>query len=102
MPISYRSTPTMAKIARRALYLRASMPRGNQAGTLIGLRRANQIANRTRMSINTIKRMHQFFIRNQRFQHLPEFSKGRQAWLLWGGMPAFNWSKRILRKEGLL
>ena len=102
MPISYRSTPTMAKIARKALVLRASMPKGNKAGTLVGLRRANQIANRTKISLDTIRRMHHFFIRNQRFQHMPEFSKGRQAWLLWVGMPAFNWSKRILRKEGLL
>lgn len=102
MQTNYRATKQMAVITRRALALRETMPRGNRAGTLIGLARANQIANRSPMSITTIKRMYHFFLRNQRFKNLPELSKGRQAWLLWGGMPGFIWSRNILRKEGII
>jgi len=98
----YKPTLQMSMIARKALALRDTMQRGNKAATATGIKRAHQFSNQTPVTLDIVVRTYYFLTRNRRFKTFPEFSKGRQAWLMWGGQPAYNWSKKILKKEGLI
>ena len=102
---SYRPPADVARVARRALEIRAKQTPSNRAGTPVGVARANQLANRDPVSLDTIKRMVSFFARHgaspgaadaRRDQN----SKAAQAWGLWGGTPGRRWAQRMLRENG--
>jgi HK97 family phage portal protein len=96
------TTPTdgMAAEARRGLDWRKEHGRG---GTAVGVARANQLVNKERLSISTVKRMFSFFSRHevdkqgQGFRQGQEGypSAGRIAWALWGGDAGFSWSRKV-------
>jgi len=76
------------------------------AGTSVGWTRANQLANRESLSLDTVKRMYSYFSRHEvdkkgkGFFSGPDFpSKGRVMWNAWGGDSGFSWSKRIVERE---
>lgn len=91
----------VAAVARRGLEARKRYGRG---GTLVGARRANQLANREVVSIDTIKRMVAYFTRHAVDLEAPAAkpghpdypSAGRIAWDLWGGAPGRAWARRQL------
>lgn len=91
----------VAAVARRALALREEHGRG---GTVVGATRANQLANRDVVSIDTIKRMVAYFDRHERDLRAPAArrghpdypSAGRIAWDLWGGDAGRAWARRQL------
>ena len=74
-------------------------------GTPIGARRATQLASRTVLSVETIRRMVAYFDRHEIDLEAPAArpgglgypSAGRIAWLLWGGDSGRAWARRILR-----
>lgn len=98
MSITYTPPPEVAAQAKRGLRLRSEAPRSQKSGTLVGITRAHQLAKQEPVSLETITRIYNFLNRNQRFKDFPYHSKARQAWYLWGGLPAFKWTKAILKK----
>ena len=92
-------TDGMVSEAERGLKWRKEFNRG---GTSIGVARANQIINKERLSISTVKRMYSFFSRHEVDKQGQGFkvgeegypSAGRIAWALWGGDAGFSWSKK--------
>ena len=91
----------VAAVARRGLEARERYGRG---GTLVGARRARQLAGREVVSIDTIKRMVAYFTRHAVDLEAPAAkpghpdypSAGRIAWDLWGGAPGRAWARRQL------
>jgi hypothetical protein len=96
------TTPTdgMVEEAKRGLEWRKEFNRG---GTIIGVTRANQIINKTKLSPSTVRRMFSFFSRHEVDKQAEGFkpgekgypSNGRIAWALWGGDAGFSWSTKV-------
>jgi hypothetical protein len=101
MGFELRAPADVAEVAKRGLEAREKYGRG---GTLVGARRANQLANREVVSIETIKRMLNYFSRHAVDLEAPAAkpghpdypSPGRIAWDLWGGAPGRAWARRQL------
>lgn len=101
MGFELRAPVEVAAVAKRGLENRRKYGRG---GTLVGARRASQLAGREVVSIETIKRMVAYFDRHEvdleapaaRPGHPQYPSAGRIAWDLWGGAPGRAWAKRQL------
>jgi len=101
MGFELRAPADVAEVAKRGLEARERYGRG---GTLVGARRANQLANREVVSIETIKRMLNYFSRHAVDLEAPAAkpghpdypSAGRIAWDLWGGAPGRAWARRQL------
>lgn len=105
-------TPTagMVEEAQRGLDWRDEHNRG---GTAVGIARARDIVNRSRLSPETVLRMHSFFARHEVDKQGQGFtpgedgypSNGRIAWALWGGDPGQTWAAanaeriRAIREE---
>lgn len=100
----FRAPAAVAAEAKRGLELRREYGRG---GTLVGARRASQLANRSVLSVETIRRMVAYFDRHEidleapaaRRGHPNYPSAGRIAWLLWGGDSGRVWARRLLRAQ---
>jgi len=95
----------MRKAAREALDIRKELPPSRQYGTLVGLARANQIANGDNLSLRTLVRMRSYLIRareNYRTARdkglTAENSKAIGAYLLWGGPRALSWVNDQIKK----
>jgi hypothetical protein len=101
MGFELRAPVEVAAVAKRGLENRRKYGRG---GTLVGARRASQLASRDVVSIETIKRMVAYFERHEvdleapaaRPGHPQYPSAGRIAWDLWGGAPGRAWARRQL------
>lgn len=89
-------TNEMAEEAERGLAWREEFGRG---GTLVGVARARDIANKRTLSPDTIRRMRSYFARHEVDKEGEGFSPGedgypsagRIAWALWGGDPGKAW-----------
>lgn len=91
----------VAENAQRALDVRASKPQSQRGMTLVGLARANQLANRRPVSADTIRRMVAYFDRHEvdkDGETWNEKGKGWQAWNGWGGDEGRTWAQRMLRQ----
>jgi hypothetical protein len=80
---------------------------GNKCGTLVGKQRAQQLANGRPISLDVIKRMRSFLIRQKDNYDLAISRKdydacGYISYLLWGGPAALPWAEKKLRQAGLL
>jgi hypothetical protein len=92
-------TEGMVTEAKRGLEWRKEFNRG---GTIIGITRANQIVNKTKLSPRTVRRMHSFFSRHEVDKRADGFrpgedgypSNGRIAWALWGGDAGQSWARK--------
>lgn len=92
-------TDGMVTEAKRGLEWRKEFGRG---GTIIGITRANQIVNKTKLSPRTVRRMHSFFSRHEVDKRADGFrpgedgypSNGRIAWALWGGDAGQSWARK--------
>ena len=78
---------------------------GNKCGTLVGKQRAQQLANRENVSLDTIRRMRAFLIRQKGNYDLAIERKdydacGYISYLLWGGPAALPWAEKKLRQAG--
>lgn len=76
-----------------------------KAGTLVGLKRANQIANRENLSFETLKRMKAYFDRhvknrkiNPDYKGKPYLDSGYASWLMWGGDEMYTWVVNKIEK----
>ena len=99
--IDFRPTEQMAKNAQRALEVRRQKPSSQRGMTAVGIARARDIANRTELSEDTVRRMASFFARHEvdkQGSTWDEQGKGWQAWQGWGGDEGFAWAKRIVKQ----
>lgn len=98
---SYTPPPAVAKQARKGLELRKQHGKG---GTNVGAGRGSQLAGRKPVSLAIIKRMKAYFDRHQvdkkgkDWNNREKPSKGKIAWLLWGGDAGYAWAKKICRQ----
>lgn len=76
------------------------------AGTPTGWQRANQLAKREPLSLDTVKRVHSFLSRHEdnavisdEYKGEPWKDKGYVAYNLWGGKAMASWAKRIAENE---
>jgi len=77
-----------------------------QGGTEIGWQRANQLAKRENLTLDTVKRIHSFLSRHKdnakidpKYKDEPWKDKGYVAYNLWGGEAMVSWAKRIAENE---
>ncbi len=78
---------------------------GNKCATQVGKVRAQQLANREPVSLDTIRRMRSFLIRQKDNYELQRDRKaydkcGYISYLLWGGEAALPWAEKKLRQAG--
>jgi len=95
--------------AQKALDDREQLPPSRRAGTLVGLRRANQLSSGDNLSFAILKRMRSFIARHRgnyekaKAKDLDnKTSKVIQAINLWGGIRAFAWATKELEKANKL
>jgi len=99
MADTFIPTSKMAANAKRGLKLRAKFGRG---GTDVGVRRAEQLADRREFSATDVKAIHSYFARHavdkngkaHAWDSSSDPSAGYIAWLLWGGDEGKAWAKR--------
>ena len=78
---------------------------GNKCATQVGKVRAQQLANREAVSLDTVRRMRAFLIRQKDNYELARSRRdynacGYISYLLWGGPAALPWAEKILRQAG--
>ena len=78
---------------------------GNKCATQVGKVRAQQLANRESVSLDTVRRMRAFLIRQKDNYELARSRRdydacGYISYLLWGGEPALSWAEKTLRQAG--
>lgn len=89
--------PEVASVAEKGLELRRKYKRG---GTNVGVARARDLKGRKSLSPQTIKRMVNFFDRQE--VHRQDVNFGNEddpspeyvGWLLWGGDPGRRWAQQ--------
>jgi Pyruvate/2-oxoacid:ferredoxin oxidoreductase delta subunit len=92
----------VARNAQRALDVRATKPPSQQGMTPVGLARANQLANRDPVSLDTVQRMVSYFARHEVDKQgatWDEQGKGWQAWYGWGGDEGRTWANQIMKEN---
>lgn len=102
MKATYIAPQAVADNAQRALDVRAEKPPSQQGMTLVGLARANQLAKREPISLDTVQRMVAYFDRHEIDKEGATWSeqgKGWQAWYGWGGDEGRAWARRILEEN---
>ena len=103
---SYSDYPQAAtNNAKRMLEWREKYGRDEvRGGTEVGWQRANQLANREALSVDTINRMAQFNRHRENakvadeYKDTPWKDNGYVAWNLWGGTAGVDWAIRKVEK----
>ena len=77
---------------------------GNRCATQVGKVRAQQLANREPVSLDTVQRMRSFLLRQKDNYELAQSRRdynacGYISYLLWGGPSALPWAEKILRQN---
>jgi hypothetical protein len=101
MPVAPKSA---RDIARKALEIRKDLPKSRQAGTAVGLARANQLANGDNLSLNTLQRIKSFIARHElNYRRAVQQGKSMEeggvmlAMALWGYPGIKSWVDEQLR-----
>ena len=103
--MTYNDYPQAAvDAAKRGIEINKEI--GNRCATQVGKVRAQQLANRESISIDTIQRMRSFLIRQKGNFELATRRKdytacGYVSYLLWGGEAALPWAEKKLRQAGI-
>jgi hypothetical protein len=93
--------------ARRGLELRRKHKRGGldtkqakKAGVGSGVQRASDLSHGEALSIETVKRMKNFFSRHSKYKeyHQDKTSAAYISWLLWGGTAGQRWAEKVVRQ----
>ena len=92
----------VANNAKRGIELNEKY--GNKCATPVGKIRAQQLAQKKPISVETIKRMHSYLSRAEVYYDSADSQEecGYISFLLWGGKSALSWSRNKLRELGLL
>lgn len=97
---TYRPPNNVANEAKRGI--KAIEEHNSDAGTQVGRTRARQLANKTPVSEQTIRRMKSFFDRHEKNKEIAEGKEwyednGFVSWLLWGGDSGREWAERMVQ-----
>jgi len=87
--------------ANRSLEVRKSKPASQRGMTPVGIARARDLANGSKLSPDTVRRMKAFFDRHQKDKQgagWDEQGAGWQAWHGWGGDSGYAWARKIVRQ----
>jgi hypothetical protein len=101
---TYADYPQGARnAAKRGIELNKSV--NNRCATLVGKQRAQQLVSGEALSLDTIKRMRSFLLRQRDNYNLAISRKDYEAcgyisYLLWGGPAALPWAEKKLRQSG--
>jgi hypothetical protein len=91
----------VANNAKRGIELNEK--NGNKCATPVGKVRAQQLAQKRPISVETIKRMYSYLSRAEAYYDESDTSAcGTISYLLWGGKSALSYSRNKLRELGLL
>lgn len=66
---------------------------------LIGVRRARQLLKNKTVSLATIKKMYSYLSRARTYYTGTPDTCGTVSYWLWGGLPAYYWTKKILHEK---
>ena len=92
---------SVANNAKRGIELNEK--NGNKCATPVGKVRAQQLAQKKPISLETIKRMYSYLSRAEVYYDESDTSAcGTISYLLWGGKSALSWSRNKLRELGQL
>jgi hydroxymethylpyrimidine pyrophosphatase-like HAD family hydrolase len=99
---SYNDYPdSVSNNAKRGIELNDKV--NNKCATQVGKVRAQQLANKEKVSIDTIQRMYSYLSRAETYYDESNTEAcGTISYLLWGGKAGLNWSRKKLRELGLL
>lgn len=100
MSETFKPTESMAANAKRALKWKEEGKAGS-AGTSVGWARANQLARREALTLDTVKRMYSFFSRHEVDKKGKDWDKpsnGKIMWYAWGGDSGYSWSRAIVNR----
>lgn len=99
---SYRDYPdSVANNAKRGIELNDKQ--GNKCATQVGKVRAQQLAQKQPVSIETIKRMYSYLSRAQEYYDEGDTTScGYISYMLWGGLSAKRWAESKLKELGEL
>jgi hypothetical protein len=101
---TYNDYPeSMVNAAKRGIEL--NKENNQKCATQVGKVRAQQLANRENLSLDTIRRMRAFLIRQKDNYDLATKNKtydacGYISYLLWGGEAGIGWAEKKLRQAG--
>ena len=103
---TYNDYPEAA-VTAAALGIKRNKANDNKCATQVGKVRAQQLADRKNVSLDTIKRMRSFLLRQKDNYDLATKRKdydacGYISYLLWGGPAALPWAEKKLRQAGVL
>ena len=103
---SFNDYPQQARAAA-AQGIKRNEKLNNKCGTLVGKQRAQQLAQGKNITMDTIKRMRSFLLRQKDNYDLAVKrgtydACGYISYLLWGGPSALPWAEKKLRQAGLL
>lgn len=99
--IDFTPPQGVQEAAARGLEVRQEKPSSQKGGTAVGVARARDLANGRTLTPDTIRRMYSYFSRHEvdkQAQGWDDWSKGKQAWYLWGGDAGFTWAKKIVEQ----
>jgi hypothetical protein len=101
---TYNDYPQKA-IANAKRGIELNLENDNKCATQVGKVRAQQLANGEKLSLDTIRRMRSFLIRQKDNYELALKRKdynacGYISYLLWGGAEALPWAEKKLRQAG--
>lgn len=95
---SYRDYPdSVSNNAKRGIELNEKQ--GNKCATQVGKIRAQQLAQKQPVSVDTIKRMHSYLSRAEEYYDEGDTTScGYISYLLWGGKSAKSWAESKLKE----
>lgn len=102
MADTFTPPAAVAANARQALAVRESKPPSQRGMTAVGLARANQLASRDPVSLETVRRMVAYFERHEVDKQgatWDDQGPGWQAWQGWGGDEGRAWARRIMEES---
>ena len=87
--------------AKKALEVRASKPASQRGMTPVGIARARDLSNGTKLSPETVRRMLKYFTRHEKDKNgetWDDKGAGWQAWMGWGGDAGYSWARKIVKQ----
>jgi len=99
---SYNDYPdSVSNNAKRGIELNEAV--NNKCATQVGKVRAQQLANKEKVSIDTIQRMYSYLSRAEVYYNENDTKAcGTISYLLWGGKSGLSWSRGKLKELDLL
>lgn len=80
--------------------IRLNEENGNKCATEVGKQRAQQLANKENISLDTVKRMYSYLSRAKTYYNADdETACGTISYLLWGGLEALKWSEDKIKES---